>query len=162
MLRVSLAFALLCLPGIAAPSLMAQELAVVQPVYITTTGNVMWAGRDTLSVDSFPQWLTENAPRLGRNTPIIFSESSRRFLSSRFDLVRQTQKSFDHVYLVLWDEKNSDQPPLVLIPTRDDITPVLDDMRARQKSRPGAKSPEAGALLRKPEESALRAAIFGS
>lgn len=162
MLRVSLAFALLCLPGIASPSLMAQGIAIVQPVYITTMGNVMWVGQDTLSVDSFPQWLMENAPRLGRTTPIIFSENSRRFLSSRFDLVRQAQKSFDHVYLVLWDEKNKDQPPLVLTPTRDDITSILDDMRARQKSRPGARFPEAGALLRKPRESALRAAIFGS
>lgn len=162
MLRTLLAFALLCLPGIASPSLMAQEMAFVQPVYITTMGNVMWVGHDTLSVDSFPQWLMENAPRLGRKTPIVFSESSRHFLGSRFDLVQQAQKSFDHVYLVLWDEKNKDQPPLVLNATRDDITPILDDMRARQKSSPGAKFPEAGALLKKPEESALRAAIFGS
>lgn len=162
MLRTPLAFALLCLPGIATFSLVAKEPPTAQPVYITTVGNTMQVGGDFISVYNFQQWLATNAPRLGRKTPIIFSESSRRFLSSRFDLVRQAQESFDHVYLVLWDEKDRDQPPLVLTPTRDDITPILDDMRARQKSRPGAKFPEAGALLKKPQESALRAAIFGS
>lgn len=160
MLRTPLAFVLIGL--LAASSLTAKSPPVVQPVYITIVGSVMWVGRDVISVENFENWLAENAPRRSRDTPIVFSESSRRFLSSRFELIQKAQKSFDHVYLVLWDEKNRDQPPLVLSTAHDDITPILDEMRQWGKSRPGAKFPEAGALLRKPEESALRAAIFGS
>ena len=140
MLRTPLAFALFCLFDIAASSLLAENSPAARPVYITTVGNVMWVERDIISVENFENWLTENAPRLSRDTPIVFSENCRRFLNSRFDLIRQAQKSFDHVYLVLWDEKNRDQPPLVLWPTHDDIAPILNDMRLRQQNQAFGKS----------------------
>lgn len=137
MLRIPPAFALLCLLNIATSSLLGDNSPAAPPIYITTVGDVMWVGRDIISMENCENWLTANASRLGRDTPIVFSESSRRFVSSRFDLIRQAQKSFDHVYLVLWDEKDKDQPPLVLSPTRDNITPILDDMRLRQKNNAG-------------------------
>lgn len=142
MLRIPPALAICCLLGIALSSLDAENLPEGKPVYITTLGNRMWLGSDIITVENFGQWLTENATRLGRKTPIVFSEGSRRFLGSRFDLIQQAQGFFDRVYLVVWDEKNMDQQPLVLSATHDDITPIIAEMRQRAKSSPGGTPPK--------------------